>query len=103
VEGEVMPLKKPLIVDDKEMCINDANGDGVADVYLQVEAEQIVREVNAHDELLAACEAVYNALYGTELNNSAYDDDDVRKLNEAASVAFLAAADAIKKAKEPAQ
>lgn len=48
-------LKKPLAVDDAAFCIRDAEGEGIAELFIESEALQIVRELNAFDALLAAC------------------------------------------------
>ena len=55
-------LRKPLHIDDDEMCLRNSDGEDVADVFLHGEAVQIVREVNAFDALLAACEAMLDGL-----------------------------------------
>ena len=57
-----MSIQKPVAIDEKKMRIVDAEGFGVCTPWVKHEAAQIVRELNAFDDLLAACKAAMETI-----------------------------------------
>lgn len=66
-------LKKPLRVNVAAMRVEDADGVLIAEPFLLSDAEQLVRQVNAYDALLEACERALCYL----TNANAYEPEQV--------------------------